>query len=105
MKIRRIATLATLASVAAIAAPAMAYQVITPTTDERGYVAKWDPAVKGKTREQVKAELADARAKHPNAVRLGVFPTPRPEVMADSTAVHRQARDAARLQLQPQYRN
>jgi len=105
MNIRRIAALSTLASVAAIAAPAMAYQVISPTTDERGYVMKWDPSVQGKTREQVKAELADARARNPNAVRLGVFPTPRSEVLADSAAVHRQARDAARLQVSPQYRN
>lgn len=103
MKLRRIATLATLASVAAISVPALAYQVIVPTQDEKGYVARWDPTIQGKTRMQVKTELAQARAEQPNAVRFGVFPTPRSSVVADSATVQRGARDAMRQPVDRQY--
>ena len=90
-------------AVAAIGTPALAYQVITPTQDERGYVSRWDPSVQGKTRAQVKAELAQAQAQNYNAVRIGVFPTPKAAKAADRAAVRGEALNVSRTPLDAQY--
>ncbi len=99
---------ALLAAVASLAAPAMAYQlnqVIVPVDGEKGYVTVTDPTVQGKTREQVKAELAEARVKYPAGVRVGVFPTLKSEIMADGNTVRKGAFDAARQPVNQQYWN
>ncbi len=91
------------AALVAVGAPAFAYQVITPTLDERGYTQRWDPSVQGKTRAQVQSELAQARQQSPTAVRLGVYPTPRAAQPADRAQVQREGWRAARAADDPQY--
>ncbi|WPB55373.1 DUF4148 domain-containing protein [Xylophilus sp. GOD-11R] len=103
MKLSRITTLALLG---ALAAPAMAYQLhqkIVPADGERGYVTYLDPSVQGKSRDQVKAELAEARAQNATAVRFGVWPTPRSTTVADGASVRRGAHEAARQPMSQQY--
>jgi len=106
--VKKLSRIALLAAAASIAAPAMAYrldQVIVPVHGEKGYVTVTDPSVQGKTREQVKAELAEARVRYPAGVRVGVFPTPRSDVVADGASVRKGAYDAARLPVNQQYWN
>lgn len=92
------------AAVLCLSAPAFATHVLVPTTDERGYSTRWDSSVQAKTRAQVKNDMAAAQKQHAQAVRLGVFPTPKSIKVADRATVRSDAYKTVRMPVGEQYR-